>query len=316
MLSLDDVRAAAQRLHGVANRTPIITSRTLDELVGSSVFLKAECFQRTGAFKFRGAFNSVASLDEEERQPGVVAYSSGNHGQAVALSASLHGVPSTIVMPSDAPAGKLAATRGYGAEVVEYDRYGEDRAAIAAAVASEHGRYVIPPFDHWPVMAGAGTTALELFDSLHTLDTLIAPVGGGGLISGCSTVAKALGATRVVGVEPESGNDVQQSLASGSIVTIETPKTIADGQQTTAPSERTFSVIRERVDEIVLVTDDEIVAAMRFAFERLKIVLEPSGATGLAAVLAHKSELVGKKVGVLLTGGNVDLETFTQLLSR
>lgn len=314
MLSIDDVRSAAMRLDGVVNRTPILTSRTLDEAVDSSVFLKAECFQRTGAFKFRGAYNSVAAIDQRDRGPGVVAYSSGNHGQAVALAASLFGVPSVIVMPSDAPAGKLAATRGYGAEVVEYDRYTEDRRAIAETLANEHGRHLIPPFDHWPVMAGAGTAALELFDAVESLDSIVVPVGGGGLISGCSTVAKAYGATRVIGVEPEAGDDVQRSLAAGSIVTIDTPRTIADGQQTTAPSDRTFSVIRERVDEIALVSDDQIVAAMRFAFERLNVVLEPSGAAGLAAVLEGKVDVTGQRVGVILSGGNVDLQTFAHLM--
>jgi len=313
-LSFADVRAAATRLHGIANRTPVLTSRTINETIGTSVSLKAECFQRTGSFKFRGAYNSVASIEPNVRQHGVAAYSSGNHAQAVALAAALHRVPAVIVMPADAPANKLEATRGYGAEVITYDRYTEDRVEIASTMASSRGLTLIPPFDHWPVMAGQGTTALELFDQAGAIDTLLVPVGGGGLISGCSTVAKSLGITRVVGVEPTAGNDVQQSLEAGHIVTIDTPRTIADGQQTTAPSDRTLAVIRERVDEIVLVSDHDIIAAMRFAFDRLNIVLEPSGASALAALLASDVDL-GDSVGIILSGGNVDLARFAELVA-
>lgn len=313
-IEIDDVRAAAERLRGVAHRTPVLTSRTLDERVGAQIHLKAECFQRTGSFKFRGAYNTIAQLTSGQRANGVVAYSSGNHAQAVALAGALHETPTTIVMPSDAPIGKLAATRGYGATVVAYDRYTEDREAIGAAIADEQGLVLIPPFDHPHVMAGQGTVALELLEQSGPLDTLVVCVGGGGLLSGCATVAKSSGDTRVVGVEPRAGDDVMRSLAAGEIVRIDTPVTIADGQQTTAPSQRTFEVIQQRVDEIALVTDDEIVTAMRFAFERLNIVLEPSGASALAAVMAGHVDVAGERVGITLSGGNVDLQRFAELL--
>jgi threonine dehydratase len=312
-LDLDDVDAAAGRLAGVAHVTPELTSRTLDDLVAGRVRLKAECFQRTGSFKFRGAYNAVASLSPQERAAGVVTFSSGNHGQALALAAALHDVPAVIVMPHDAPAAKREAALGYGAEIVGYDRYLESREAIGDAIAAERGVTLIPPFDAWAVMAGQGTLARELF-ATEPVDTLIVCVGGGGLISGCATVAKALGDVRVIGVEPAAGNDVKRSLAAGErVVLTETPVTIADGQQTMSCGDKTFAVMRERVDDIALVTDDEIVAAMRFAFERLNIVLEPSGASALAAVLAGKLDLAGQRVGVTLSGGNVDLARFSAL---
>jgi threonine dehydratase len=293
--------------------TPELTSRTLDDLVAGCVRLKAECFQRTGSFKFRGAYNAVASLSPQERAAGVVTFSSGNHGQALALAAALHDVPAVIVMPHDAPAAKREAALGYGAEIVGYDRYLESREAIGDAIAAERGVTLIPPFDAWAVMAGQGTLARELF-ATEPVDTLIVCVGGGGLISGCATVAKALGDVRVIGVEPAAGNDVKRSLAAGErVVLTETPVTIADGQQTMSCGDKTFAVMRERVDDIALVTDDEIVAAMRFAFERLNIVLEPSGASALAAVLAGKLDLAGQRVGVTLSGGNVDLARFSAL---
>ncbi len=314
--SIDDVRAAAARLDGVAHRTPVLTSRTLDERTGGRLFLKAESFQRTGSFKFRGAYNTIAALDDGARSRGVAAYSSGNHAQAVALGAKLHGVPATILMPEDAPQSKLDATRGYGAEIVTYDRYAEERTSLGEGLAEKWGMTLVPPFDHPDVIAGQGTAALELFDEVGALDLLVVCVGGGGLISGCATVAKAQPAPiEVVGVEPAAGDDVRQSLAADHIVTIPTPRTIADGQQTTAPSERTFAVMRERVDEVVLTTDDEIRAAMRFAFERLRVVLEPSGASALAAVLAGTVDVAGRRVGITLSGGNVDVARFIQLLS-
>ncbi len=314
--SIDDVRAAAARLDGVAHRTPVLTSRTLDERTGGRLFLKAESFQRTGSFKFRGAYNTIAALDDGARSRGVAAYSSGNHAQAVALAAKLHGVPATILMPEDAPQSKLDATRGYGAEIVTYDRYAEERTSLGEGLAEKWGMTLVPPFDHPDVIAGQGTAALELFDEVGALDLLVVCVGGGGLISGCATVAKAQPAPiEVVGVEPAAGDDVRQSLAADHIVTIPTPRTIADGQQTTAPSERTFAVMRERVDEVVLTTDDEIRAAMRFAFERLRVVLEPSGASALAAVLAGTVDVAGRRVGITLSGGNVDVARFIQLLS-
>lgn len=314
-LSLDDIDRAAARLAGVAHHTPEITSRTLDERTGGRVRLKAECFQRTGSFKFRGAYNAVAALDPVERRRGILAFSSGNHGQAISLAAALHGVDAAIVMPDDAPAIKKAATAGYGADVITYDRFGESREAIGEALAEERGHVLIPPFNHLDVMAGQGTLARELV-AAEPVDVMVVCVGGGGLISGCSTVAKAHGDVRVVGVEPAAGDDVKRSLAKGEIVTIDPPHTIADGQQTTSPGDKTLAVMLERVDDIVLVSDDEIVAAMRFAFERLNVVLEPSGASALAAVLAGHVDVADQRVGVTLSGGNVDLERFRQLTAE
>ena len=314
--ALDDVRAAAARLDGVAHRTPVITGRTLDKTTGASMFLKAECFQRTGSFKFRGAFNAIASLTDGQRAAGVATYSSGNHAQAVALAAALHGIPAVILMPEDAPALKVEATTGYGAEIVTYDRYAQQRTALGEVLADERGMTLIPPFNHWAVIAGQGTAALELFDETGPLDMLVVCVGGGGLISGCATVAKAQDhPVEVIGVEPAAGDDVRQSFLEGRIIEIPTPRTIADGQQTTSPGERTFAVIRERVDDIVLVTDDEIIAAMRFVFERMNVVLEPSGASALAAILAGHIDVTGKRVGVTLSGGNIGIDRFMELMA-
>ncbi len=313
--TIDEVQAAAGRLAGVAHRTPVLTSRTLDERTGGRLFLKAESFQRTGSFKFRGAYNTIAALDEPARARGVAAYSSGNHAQAVALAARLHGIAATILMPEDAPQSKLDATRGYGAEVVTYDRYAEERSSLGERLAAERGMTLVPPFDHPDVIAGQGTAARELFADAGPLDLLVVCVGGGGLISGCATVAKAQPVpVEVVGVEPEAGDDVRRSLAAGRVVTIPTPRTIADGQQTTAPSELTLAVMRERVDRVVLTSDDEIRTAMRFAFERLRVVLEPSGASALAAVLAGTIDVTGQRVGITLSGGNIDVARFVQLL--
>ncbi len=315
MVTLDDVEDAADRLAGVANRTPVLTSRTLNDRVGAEVYLKAECFQRTGSFKFRGAFNAIASLPALDRARGVATYSSGNHAQAVALAAALHDVRAVILMPEDAPALKIAATRDYGAEIVTYDRYSEERDTLGDALAHDRGMTLIPPYNHWDVIAGQGTTALELFAEVSPLDTLMVCVGGGGLISGCATVAKAQAAPpRVVGVEPGAGDDARRSLQEGRIVTIPTPRTIADGQQTTSVGERTFAVIQERVDDIVTVTDPEIVSAMRFVFERLNVVLEPSGASALAAVMAGKVDVTGQRVGVTLSGGNIGVDRFVRLM--
>ena len=319
MITLADVEAAARRLEGVAHRTPVLTSRTLDEQVGASVFLKAEPFQRSGAFKFRGAYNRLAQLSDGERAAGVVAFSSGNHAQAVALAASLLGVPATILMPSDAPEAKLAATRGYGAEVVLFDRYAEDREALGRAMEAERGLTLVPPFDDERIMAGQGTAALELLADVPGLDVLVAPVGGGGLLSGCAVVAKAQASPlRVVGVEPEAGDDVRRSLAAGERVTIPVPQTIADGQQTTAPGVLTFEVLRAHVDEVVVVSDDELVDAMVFCFDRVKLVTEPSGACGVAALLAGRiAGVAGRRVGVIVSGGNVGSVRFAELvLSR
>jgi threonine dehydratase len=312
-----DIRAAAARLAGVAHRTPVLTSRTLDGRTGGSVFLKAENLQRMGAFKFRGAYNAVASLEREVRARGVVAFSSGNHAQAVALAAKLHGVPATIVMPEDAPRSKLEATRGYGAEVVLYDRYSGDRAAIGRRIAAETGATLIPPYDHPMVIAGAGTTALELIEQTGELDVLLVCTGGGGLLAGCATATKALSSrTRIFGVEPAAGDDWQRSLAAGRRIKLDAvPRTIADGQQTEAPGELTFPIVQRTVEGIVLVSDEEIVEAMALAFERLRVVVEPSGATALAAVLFGKVEVTGRRVGVTLSGGNVGLDRFLELMS-
>jgi threonine dehydratase len=311
-LSLDDVRAAAGRLHGVAHRTPVLTSRTLDQRVGAQVFLKAENFQRGGAFKFRGAYNTIASLSDEQRVRGVAAFSSGNHAQAVALGASLLGTRAVILMPSDAPPTKLDATRGYGAEVVTYDRYTEDREALGAALAAEQGLALIPPFDHPDVVAGQGTAALELLEDASDLDVIVTPLGGGGLLAGTALAAEG---RRIVGVEPEAGDDVRRSLETGERVRIDVPKTIADGLQTTSPGAIPFAILRGRA-EAVTVTDAELVAAMRFLFERLKVVVEPSGAAGVAALLAGRVELPGRRVGVVLSGGNVGAARFAELLGQ
>jgi threonine dehydratase len=315
-LSLDDVRAAAERLSEVAHRTPVLTSRTLDERTGSTAFLKAECLQRGGAFKFRGAYTMISSLGADERGAGVVAYSSGNHAQAVSLAARLVGTSATILMPADTPAAKLEATMGYGAEVVTYDRYTEDREALGAALAQERGLVLIPPYEHPLVMAGQGTAALELLDDVPDLDVLLAPVGGGGLIAGCATAAKALRpGIRAIGVEPEAGDDTRRSLEAGERVRIPIPRTIADGQQADIPGELTFAINRHVVDAIVTVSDTEIVDAMAFLFDRMKLVTEPSGASAAAALLAGRADTVGARVGVIISGGNVGAARFAELMA-
>jgi threonine dehydratase len=317
MLTFADIEAAAARLKGVAHRTPVITSRTLNELIGATVYLKAENFQRMGAFKFRGGYNAVDSFTNSERARGVVAFSSGNHAQAVALAAKLHGCAATIVMPSDAPASKLAATRGYGAEVITYDRYKEDREEVARSVVESRGAKLVPPFDYYPVMAGQGTTALELIqDVADPLDALIVCTGGGGFISGCAVAAQHLTpGIQVFASEPERGNDIEQSLQAGKIVTIPVPRTICDGQQTQAPGVLTFEIMRERLAGVLTVPDPVVVQVMRFLFERLKLVVEPSGASALAALLHHRKRFAGKRVGVTLSGGNVSTERFATLMS-
>jgi len=313
VIELSDVERAARRLEGVAHRTPICTSRTLDELSGGSVYLKAECFQRGGAFKFRGAYNKISSLDTAARARGVLAYSSGNHAQAVALAAGLLGTRATILMPEDAPAAKTDATRGYGAEIVTYDRWKDDREAIGATLAGERGLELVKPYDDPLVMAGQGTTALELLEDVPDLDMLVTPVGGGGLLAGCSTVARALRpGIRIVGVEPETGDDTARSFAADERVSIEVPRTIADGLQATTPGELTFAVNRERADEIVTVSDEDILDAMRFLFDRMKLVVEPSGAVGVAAVL--EGRVRGTRIGVVVSGGNVGSARFAELL--
>jgi threonine dehydratase len=317
VITLDDVQAAAGRIAGVAHRTPILTGRLLDEATGAArVLLKAENLQRAGAFKFRGAYNAVASLSQEERARGVATVSSGNHAGALALAARLHEVPAVILMPDDAPQGKLAATAGYGAEIVHFDRYASDREELLAALVAERGLVPVHPYDDERVMAGQGTTALELLeDAGGALDLVLVCLGGGGLLAGCATAIKALSPdTRVVGVEPEAGDDFVRSLAAGERVRIDVPRTIADGQQLPMPGELTFPVIQELVDEVVTVSDDEIVAAMRLLFERTKTVTEPSGASAFAALLAGRVDAAGLRVGVTLSGGNITATRFTELM--
>ncbi len=313
--TLDDVRRAADRLEGVAHRTPVVTSRTLDALLGAEVQLKAEGLQRGGAFKFRGAYNAVSSLDAEQLAGGVLAASSGNHAQAVALAARLCDTTATILMPHDAPQSKRAATEAHGATVVGYDRYADDREALLAELSAQRGLHVVHPYDDPLVIAGAGTTALELLDDAGELDLLVVPVGGGGLISGCATVVKALSpATRVVGVEPLASDDVARSKASGRRERVTVGKTIADGQQLPTPGARTWPVIDALVDDVVTVSDEQIVAAMRLLFERLKVVAEPSGASALAALLGGALHEAHSRVGVVLSGANVDAARFATLV--
>jgi threo-3-hydroxy-L-aspartate ammonia-lyase len=305
VIGSDDVRAAARVLEGVAHRTPVVTSRTL----GEHVVLKPESLQRAGAFKFRGAYNKIASLPTGTP---VLAFSSGNHAQAVALAARLLGSRATILMPTDAPRSKVDATKGYGAEVITYDRYSEDRDALGEAIAAERGLELVRPYDDPLVMAGQGTAALELIEDAGVVDTLVVPVGGGGLVAGSATIAKHLGVKLVVGVEPEAGNDWERSFAAGRIVAIDVPRTIADGLQTNAPGRLTWEVGARLVDAIVTVTDAQIVGAMRFAFERLKLVIEPSGAVGIAAV--QQGLVGGGRIGVIVSGGNVGADRFAELI--
>ena len=311
-----DVEAAASRIAGVANRTPVQTSRTLNELLGAQVFLKCENFQRMGAFKFRGAFNALSKFSPEQRKRGVVAFSSGNHAQGIALSAKILNMPATIVMPHDAPAAKVAATKGYGANVVVYDRYSEDREAIGRRLANEQGLTLIPPYDHPDVLSGQGTAAKELFEEVGALDALFVPLGGGGLLSGTALSTRALSAQcALFGVEPEAGNDGQQSFRSGEIVHIDTPKTIADGAQTQYLGNFTFDIIKRDVNDILTASDAELIEAMKFFAARMKMIVEPTGCLGLAAALGRKESLKGKRVGVLISGGNIDLERFCSLVS-
>lgn len=306
---------AATRLEGAANVTPVLTSRTIDEEVGAKVFFKCENYQRTGSFKFRGAYNSLAKFSEEQRRGGVVAFSSGNHAQGIALAAKLLKIPATIVMPTDAPAAKVAATKGYGAEVVFYDRYTEDREAIGRALAAKHGMTLIPSYDHPDVLSGQGTAAKELFESVGRLDALFVGLGGGGMLSGTTLTTRALAPEcTLIGVEPEAGNDGQQSFNSGEIVHIDTPDTIADGAQTQHLGNYTFPIILNGVNRIVTVTDEELISAMKFFVQRMKIVVEPTGCLGLAAVRKFKDELQGKRVGVIITGGNIDIDKLGKFL--
>ncbi|MBB6583706.1 threo-3-hydroxy-L-aspartate ammonia-lyase [Ralstonia solanacearum] len=314
-ITYDDVVAAHARLQGQAHRTPVLTSTTANALTGAELFFKCENFQRMGAFKFRGAYNALSQFTPEQRKAGVITFSSGNHAQAIALSARLLGMRAVIVMPKDAPAIKVEATRGYGGEVVFYDRYTEDREAIGRRLAEQHGLTLIPPYDHPHVMAGQGTAAKELIEETGPLDLLLVCLGGGGLLSGCATAARALSpACRIIGVEPEAGNDGQQSLRKGEIVHIDTPTTIADGAQTQHLGHYTFAVIRELVDDIATVSDADLVDTMRFFAGRMKIVVEPTGCLAAAAALQQRVDVRGKRVGVIVSGGNVDLQHFARLV--
>ena len=311
----DDVAAAAARLQGQAHRTPVMRSRTIDGELSAQLFFKCENLQRMGAFKFRGAFNALSRFDAQQRQSGVVTFSSGNHAQAIALSARLLGMTATIIMPNDAPAAKVAATRGYGGKVVLYDRFTEDREQIGRDLAEKHGMTLIPPYDHPDVIAGQGTAAKELIEDVGDLDALFVCLGGGGLLSGSALAVRALSPhCKIYGVEPEAGNDGQQSFRSGKIVHIDTPKTIADGAQTQHLGAYPFEIIRRDVDDILTVTDPDLIDAMRFFATRMKLLVEPTGCLSLAGARSMKAQLKGLRVGVIISGGNVDLNRFCALL--
>jgi threonine dehydratase len=314
-IDLEDVRQAAHRINGVANRTPVVTSRTLDQLVDAQVFLKCENLQRGGAFKFRGAYNRLVCLTETERARGVVAFSSGNHAQGVALAARELGIGATIVMPTDAPALKVQATADYGATIVHYDRLTEDREAIARRLSEERGLVLVPPYDHPLIMAGQGTAALELFEDHGPLDWLLAPVGGGGLLSGCATAAATLApGVKIVGVETETSNDWVLSLAAGHPVRIPPPDTIADGMRTQQPGALTFPIVQRLAHTVTTVSDDEVKAAMRFLLLRLKLLVEPTGAVPIALLLSGRLDVRGQRVGVILSGGNADPTLIADLM--
>lgn len=315
-VAFSEVLAAAERLRGVAHRTPVITSRTLDARTNSRAYLKCENLQRMGAFKFRGAYNRIVQLAPAQRARGVVAFSSGNHAQGVALAAQLLGIPATIVMPEDAPAAKVAATREYGAEIVSYDRRTMNRGEIAERIAAERGATLVPPYDDPAIVAGQGTVALELLEEVPDLDVLLVCTGGGGLLAGCALAAAHLRpGIAIYGVEPEAGDDFAQSFARGERVEIPVPDTIADGQQTTSPGELTFPIVQRLCAGILTVSDDELREAMRFAFERLKLVIEPSGASALAALMYAKLNAAGKRVGVVISGGNVDAARYADIIA-
>ncbi|GJD77628.1 L-threo-3-hydroxyaspartate ammonia-lyase [Methylobacterium gregans] len=313
--SYGDVARAAERIRGAAHRTPVLTSRTADARTGGQLFFKAENLQRAGAFKFRGAYNAIAALPEDARRRGVIAYSSGNHAQAIALAARLLDVPATIVMPLDAPAMKVAATRDYGAEVVTYDRYTQDREALGRSIAAERSLSLIPPYDHPEVIAGQGTLALELIEETGPLDILVACLGGGGQLAGCAlAAAELMPEARVYGVEPEAGNDGQRSFREGRIVRIPVPQTIADGAQTTHLGAHTFPIIARHVTDVLTVSDTQLVETMRFFAERMKLVVEPTGCLAAAAVLSGLVDVRDKRVGVVISGGNVDLASFARFV--
>jgi threo-3-hydroxy-L-aspartate ammonia-lyase len=317
LVSYDDVAAAHERIRPHARRTPALTSSTVDTITGATVHFKCENLQRMGAFKFRGAYNAVSQLSPEARRSGVIAFSSGNHAQAVALASRMLGIPATIVMPKNAPRVKLDATRGYGAEVVTYDNPNESREALASRIAAERGLTIVPPFDHPHVIAGQGTAAKELIEDAGELDVLLVPCGGGGLLTGCAIAAKHLAPScRVIGVEPAAGDDATRSFKAKSLQTIPVPDTIADGARTTSLGKITFPLLLQHVDEMLTVTDDEILRWMFFLWERMKIVVEPTGMLAATALLEKKIDAKGKRVGVVLSGGNVDLTWAASRLAR
>lgn len=315
--SYQNVEAAAQRIRGYASKTPVMTSRTINQQFGAELFFKCENFQRMGAFKFRGAFNALAQFTPEQKKAGVIAFSSGNHAQGVALAAKLLNIPATILMPIDAPDVKVAATEGYGATVIRFDRYTEDREQLCQSLAKKHGYTLIPPFDHPHIIAGQGTAAKELIEEVGELDALFVCLGGGGLLSGCALATKQLSPNcKIYGVEPEAGNDAQQSFRAGKIIHINTPNTIADGAQTQHLGQYTFALIQKNVDDIFTATDEQLIECMKFYAERMKMVVEPTGCLSLAAAIAQKAQLHGKRVGIIVSGGNVDIKHFAKLISQ
>ncbi|MEP7271329.1 MAG: threo-3-hydroxy-L-aspartate ammonia-lyase [Acidobacteriota bacterium] len=317
MVTINDIVAARTRIAGKAHRTPVMTSRQFNDAAGCEVFFKCENLQRAGSFKFRGAYNKLSSLTEEGRRPGVLAYSSGNHAQAVALSARLFGIPAVIVMPEDAPRAKVAATRAYGAEVIFYDRYRESREQTGERICRERGMTLVPPFDDELIMAGQGTATLELLEDVANLDFLLTPCSGCGLLAGSAIAAKSVrSAIRIFGVEPEAGNDTWLSFQKGERVEIPIPHTIADGLQTASPGRLTFPIVRELVEGILLVTDEELIETLRFVLERMKILVEPSGIAAAAAIRHKRMDFAGARVGVILSGGNVDAEKLSLYLNR
>ncbi|UXA36063.1 threo-3-hydroxy-L-aspartate ammonia-lyase [Proteus terrae] len=312
-----DVAEAHQRILPYLNKTPVLTSRTINELTGAQFYFKCENFQRMGAFKFRGAMNALSQFNDQQRKNGVVTFSSGNHAQAIALSAKLLGIPATIIMPEDAPKAKMEATKGYGGRVITYNRYTEDREEIGQQLAQKEGLILIPPYDHPHIIAGQGTAAKELFDEVGELDMLFVPLGGGGLLSGSLLSTKALSPDcKVFGIEPLAGNDGQQSLRKGEIIHIDTPKTIADGAQTQHLGNYTFEIIRNNVDDILTATDEELISAMQFYAQRMKIIVEPTGCLSLAAARQFGDKLKGKKIGIIISGGNVDIAQYGHFLAQ
>lgn len=310
-----DVEAAAQRIAGIAHKTPVMTSTTVNNEFGAELFFKCENFQRMGAFKFRGALNALSQLSPAQKKAGVIAFSSGNHAQGIALAAQILKIPATILMPIDSPEVKVAATQGYGAKVIRFDRYTQDREQLCRELAEKEGLTIIPPYDHVDIIAGQGTAAKELFEEVGELDALFVCLGGGGLLSGCALAARALSPNcKIYGVEPEAGNDAQQSFRSGKIVHIETPKTIADGAQTQHVGNYTFELIKQNVDDILTVTDAQLVDRMKFYAERMKMIVEPTGCLSFAAALKMKEQLRGKRVGIIISGGNVDIKRFAELM--